>query len=94
MKHTPGPWEVAGPAGAGVMISAPTSPTSYIAVVYGPRVNPSSEADAHLISAAPDLLEALKRIVADYKCYELNEDATESVRIALAAIAKAEGGAR
>jgi hypothetical protein len=46
-------------------------------------------ANAALIAAAPDLYAALKRIVADYKCYELEEDAVESVRIAEESLAKA-----
>jgi citrate lyase beta subunit len=49
-------------------------------------------ANAHLIAAAPELLEALKAFVADW-CDEtgMSSPSHESVRFAQAAIAKAEG---
>lgn len=60
-KHTPGPWpliEIEGklcPAGEGVSILTVVSEDgTNFAAVY-------EDADARLISAAPDLLEALKR---------------------------------
>ena len=54
-KHTPGPWEVRGAS------------TRFAAFnVHGPKTNVVrdvlKEANAHLIAAAPDLLEALKAL--------------------------------
>jgi F420-0:gamma-glutamyl ligase len=50
------------------------------------KINTRKEADAHLIAAAPDLLHALKQMLHDRPA-----DAEDLVRIAEAAIAKAEG---
>ena len=56
-KHTPGPWKIAGHGNsAGVLeISAPDLP-ALCGVIRG------SLADARLIAAAPDLLEALRML--------------------------------
>jgi hypothetical protein len=62
-KHTPGPWEIEGHYHFGYKwISGPEH--SQLAQVvwcmeYEDR-SPSCEANAHLIAAAPDLLEALE----------------------------------
>lgn len=82
-EHTPGPWEA---IGAEVYAPAPATVRPLIArCIYGP---PDERANAHLIAAAPDLLEALRYIVA------WNPDGWDGDRAraqALAAIAKAEG---
>lgn len=83
-QHTPGPWE----NHCGEVTTPQINGRSYrrIAAVqdYGlgglPEVD---EANAHLISAAPDLLEALKELV------DLN--VARNMNRAKAAIAKAEG---
>jgi hypothetical protein len=54
------------------------------------RHDASSEADARLIAAAPELLEALKRIVSLSAGYPLLQ-AEMDIPLALAAIARAEG---
>lgn len=66
-KHTPGPWRV-GDAGNTVFgpKTAHPSPVS-ICTISGPtpRINPEEKrANARLIAAAPDLLEALEAICA------------------------------
>jgi len=57
MGPTQGPWQDIGPIGAGKLIKAPER---LIAVVYGPNINPASEANARLIAACdPDTIRAL-----------------------------------
>lgn len=86
-KHTPGPWYyksgthgIFGPEGKA------------IATLHGtPRgyPNPDREANAHLLVAAPDLLEALRDLV-DAITGRLDGE-TIALHNALAAIKKAEG---
>ncbi len=98
-KHTPGPWlvtrqYVVGPRdesdsqGFGMVVG--------VADVYGENRNQ----DAHLIAAAPDLLEALKGAIGalefsrDYHADLSNAEqafAQDRLDAALAALAKAEG---
>lgn len=66
--HTPGPWRVVGP-------QAVKSPTGEVATVYPARHSESieeedagREANARLIAAAPDLLAALRDIIAHERC--------------------------
>jgi hypothetical protein len=95
--HTPGPWWVRGWAGQheehGAQIVGPTG--KQVASSWGGlyEAAPQSEwdryhADAYLIAAAPELLAALRYTVdnADFDSEEFN-------RLALNAIAKAEGKA-
>jgi hypothetical protein len=81
MKHTPGPWmpECIGSAGAY------DNPTDIFEITNGRRIVADCVADddAHLIAAAPELYEALKR------CLPLIVG--EVPAIAIEAIAKAEG---
>jgi hypothetical protein len=86
-KHTPGPWHyksgtrgIFGPEGKA------------IATLHGtPRgyPNPDREANAHLLVAAPDLLEALRDLV-DAITGRLDGE-TIALHNALAVIKKAEG---
>lgn len=86
-KHTPGPWIVRQCGGngysgqKGYAIDFNEDQEQVADFVY-------EEADAHLIAAAPDLLEALQEI-AEYPAL----DALEMKRIARNAIAKARGEA-
>jgi len=97
-KHTPGPWRVEGRtterggALSGHIISYGTNgygdgPDGYVCKTRG-----TSEADANLIAAAPDLLDALKLITAMDGDQPARSD-WDMVRIARAAIAKATGEA-
>ena len=58
--HSTGPWQVNGMAGAGFWIVG--ADDDQIAVAYGPEVTKSGVANARLISAAPEMLEALKLV--------------------------------
>lgn len=91
VAHTPGPWRNAGLVGSGIWIKA----SKQIAVVYGPRINASAEANARLIAAAPDLLAACEAILAalnsgDVAIGRLDPIEDEEPRLR-AAVAKARG---
>jgi len=60
MKHTPGPWKADNWA-TGWTVSAPDS---HYSVCHLEDCN-NAEANAHLIAAAPDLLETAKALVID-----------------------------
>jgi hypothetical protein len=57
---SPAPWKDSGQLGFGRWITADDG--SQVAVSYGPRVNPNSEANTRLIVAAPKLYDALRQI--------------------------------
>lgn len=85
---TPGPWEVYDSEVPGATYGIDAA--SGVAVVwYGDNKHDGicNEADAHLIAAAPDLLEALSLFVTDVQPWT----DTERKNIARAAIAKATG---
>jgi hypothetical protein len=81
-NHSPGPWTV------DKRIAAPGKAAAIVAgdfVVADTTTLPNFEANARLIAAAPDLLEALKAVVA---ISDRKHDAWDAAH---AAIAKAEG---
>jgi hypothetical protein len=85
--HTPGPWTIADDRSGYVFGSGET----VLACARG-----YSNADVHLIAAAPDLLAALRRMINDFASYADEEDPDQTsfgatIRAARAAIAKAEG---
>lgn len=116
-KHTPGPWVVrtAGHGAAGgvvvdeLWVGKPAGDTaddiaiaSDIRNPYADQLDHVAEANAALIAAAPDLLEACKRL--EMACMRLGihfsrgthegkhtDEALEAINQARAAIAKAEG---
>jgi hypothetical protein len=95
-KHTPGPWKVSMP-----LIKAPARGGYYelggVAQVLGDKHVPDineQEANARLIAAAPEMLEALKLISELDNCFDEKEyDHLKSMadKAMLNAIAKAEG---
>lgn len=89
MAHTPGPWEKEPEAGRGAWIKGAND--EWAALACG-DTDESARANAHLIAAAPDLLEALRVLLAYLPA---DEDAVDpqqhaALRAARAAIAKAE----
>lgn len=82
--HTPGPWKLQkhGSMGQGVVMYFVNDTTS---------IGTSNEADAKLIASAPDLLDALTRIVAAMDDHN-GDEIVPAVRAAKIAIAKATGG--
>ena len=93
MPHTPGPWhweadEVKGDPTGRVRYQVTARGKTVTRVYYssyegGPTTAP---ADARLIAAAPDLLEALRDMVSDRECLS-----AATIAFAKAAIAKATG---
>jgi hypothetical protein len=101
-QHTPGPWEVGNAPYSDCRIYAP-SEVHAIAKTYGPDLNgigvcaltgPMNRADARLIAAAPDLLDALREM---YHAFLETEDSQTERQdaaslVACRAIFKATGG--
>ena len=98
-KHTPGPWEAR--KGAGWYVARPRYGEATLAVgmdgvtlVTSPSETPwnddvESEANARLIAAAPELLEACEEFVRKCECGEALS--SRSYAQMIAAIAKAKG---
>jgi hypothetical protein len=95
-KHTPGPW-VIDDSNPNLVARLVNGVYEYVCAV-----EPSSfsnrecnqeqeEADARLIAAAPDLLEALKMAMLDWENMRVVPPASRPHKAARAAIAKAEG---
>ena len=87
MPHTPGPWTIHETDRSTLIIKdyTPHAHVGVIAKITWRMVHPASVANARLIAAAPDLLEALKEIVA------ISDRKHNAWDRAKAAIAKAEG---
>jgi hypothetical protein len=87
-SHTPGPWLHIGQGDVVARSDKYCGGEKDIASVFLTR-NDEDEANANLIAAAPDLLEALKRLMGGTTTLQ---DAQEAAQEARAAIAKATGG--
>ena len=100
MAHTPGPW-VVGPIDDTAVTHLGKDGIRYeVAAVDGdyndPDEWPIMEANARLIAAAPDLLAVVKAMVVEYCDYTIinnlgNPETQHNIKLARAAIAKAEG---
>ena len=96
MKHTPGPWNL---NGNGILLHPVTNRqlvTQRIETYLGSFevLDETNEPDANarLISSAPDLLSALEEMMSVFQDHEqYDEESAEVVSIARAAIAKAKG---
>ena len=91
-KHTPGPWEVNGNGENEIcQLDIVTITANHDINDDGPE---RVEADAALIAAAPELLEALERLTEYIDAYIVVDQLGENLKdIARAAIRKAKGGA-
>ena len=96
-KHTPGPWSIDNPKKGHVCISAPESRFWDLAKVVWQndcdaelgQPSPQEEANARLIAAAPELLEALESLLDECEGTVMQTSANHSIERARAAIAKA-----
>ena len=86
MYHTPGQWRVERTAGGFEVCSDDGETDSLVAVVYS-VLDEQKEANARLIAAGPDMLEALEQ--AEIALEEHGDEGT--VGFVRAAIAKAKG---
>lgn len=89
-KHTPGPWKYSPKRSQPELNLYRVTTTKDTAAVF----ITSSEADAHLIAAGPDLLEACKGIQRAAQTRTPNElqlFISDALKLVQAAIAKAEG---
>jgi hypothetical protein len=83
--HTPGPWTI--PArDSGVTVNAGHG---IVAEVYAVDVGTTQIANARLIAAAPDLLEALHDALVQLECSPMVSGYSEVVKRARAALCKA-----
>lgn len=98
-KHTPGPWVVS--ANSPFLVRAGDDTTGRHIAHAGPAsYHPSFEVDepnARLIAAAPELLEALERLVTEIILSDVDMEYIDShfkphIEKARAAVAKATGG--
>ena len=85
--HTPGPWYVAELCANRIKVESHQD--GYVAEVW--RYGADGDANARLISAAPELLEALKGLLSHLESWKILETADGDIARTRAAIAKAEG---
>lgn len=101
-QHTPGPWKVHRFQGGKIYVvtNPPASEADLFKghVIASQTTCPDWEANAHLISAAPELLSALVMFLDEYanglKGADSERNKRPEVIAARAAIAKATGGAK
>ena len=94
VAHTPGPWHTGGTGGL-IVFDASGYATANATVFHGRNEDGESAANARLIAAAPELLEALELAVATIERLGVQRGPFKSgqgtLDVALAAIAKARG---
>jgi hypothetical protein len=111
-KHTPGPWEAekragdewwfGGRDGMEIVVRPPSEKFGAVCVIGASSAETENDANARLIAAAPELLEALKAFMALDRSFSTVCDAhlkemaakgpmARAVQLARAAIAKATG---
>lgn len=93
-KHTPGPWHVGRYTPNATEMTILTKNGSPVTPAWGPQFYVNSEqakANACLIAAAPDLLEALKEALDQLESWNQESEPTFTMRRVAHAIAKATG---
>ena len=95
-KHTPGPWVIRTAATYRSQVEAidPKGRADVVARITAPRKGAeASDANAHLIAAAPDMLEALEAVEAWWNAHGIEGDHRTDAFCTLArtAIKKARG---
>jgi hypothetical protein len=100
-KHTPAPWFVdkdhivrVGRPGSGFLMPVKIATGWKEDAWFGDDSDEESRANAHLIAAAPELLEALESVVSQLEGHVLHNGDVSAINTAYAAIAKAKGEAQ
>lgn len=88
-KHTPGPWNYA--HGSTDLLTHDGDDVAYVDTAIPERSKAEQQANARLISAAPDLLEALKEALDQLESWNQESEPTFTMRRVAHAIAKATG---
>ena len=95
IRHTPGPWEAVIQPGCHAVIASLSGGPKAVAIIGNNTPDDGNEpmrfANARLIAAAPELLEALREIFHDVKQGAIPNDDDEWWKKASTAIAKATG---
>ena len=93
MNHTPGPWTIKKYREGPIFIGAPSLPYVAVAVNTEAETEPSDEAtaNAHLIAAAPLLLEAAETSLQLFEEYSIEEEHPQKIADLRAAINAAKG---
>lgn len=90
-KHTPGPWDVVDRGTPNVEVRRSGEKRFRFPIAWLPKIE-EFEANARLIAAAPDLLDALRELLAAHRCIGRAEvEACAECLSARAALAKSEG---
>ena len=89
-QHTPGPWHIGGKPQSPIIFGSDGFAVADATVFHGTFKEGQTEANANLIAAAPDLLEALE--TASWLLADISPDGLVKQKVD-AAIAKAKGGA-
>lgn len=92
-KWTPGPWEISSNFTGPLVISPAGKKDDAIAYVFGTTFR-QVQADARLIAAAPDMAEALEKLIGwedTIRTYIPNGGLTSALTAARSALAKARG---
>jgi hypothetical protein len=87
-QHTPGPWEITGFSDC-QLITKDVPPALGQPLAIGRTYGPDQIANARLIAAAPELLEALEECAFVLKAHKINDRVRD---VAASVIAKAKGG--
>lgn len=87
-KYTPGPWKTVQKLNGGPAVE-PVNEQAHFVICHMPFSSKTTWANAKLIAAAPELLEALEGIV-DW--ISVHDKAADKYNAAKTAIAKAKGG--
>lgn len=90
-RHTNGPWHITKEKKYHTMGTLITVRDSRDGVIAGTHVN--DKANAHLIAAAPDMLDALREMLSMFEDHEqYDDDSAQVIAQTRQVIAKAEGG--
>jgi len=95
-KHTPGPWRIELRGGDKYLYGAEPEQSALMCDMSYYPWTPDTDADWHLIAAAPDLLAALKAMLSEYgdvgdESILAEDEPQHPVIMARAAVDKAEG---